>query len=432
MSDNHLSGNKNRRYFLKSTGTTLALPLLHSLLPSSLGSGFALGSTPKPGNHSPRRMVAIGNLLGFQAPHLFPETSGKNYQTTRLLKPLEKVRRDLTLYRGLDHDVKGGHFAVHSFLSGVLQMDAKGRPDGNISLDQLAAESIAGATRFPSLTIGSESGIHGGCMMCWTRSGTRVPPITGPRELFSRLFIKESADDLTRVRDRHALKGSVLDAIRGDAKALEKRIDREDREKLDEYLTSVRDVEQQLQLNEQWVEVPKPEAPFKQPEDRNMVEDLPLLYDLMALALQTDSTRIATLEIGGDFMPRHLGISDGYHSLSHHGKKQETIEKLLLLEEYQLKHFARFVEKLGSIREGEQTLLDQTSVLFGSGMGDGNIHSNYDLPVFLAGGGHQHGEFKDFTRPDGQRQRLCNLYVSLLQSFGLERDQFGNSDGVIV
>lgn len=432
MSHSHTQPLKDRRYFLKSAGATLSLPVLHSVLPSFLGSSAALGATPAHGSNSPRRLVAVGNLLGFQCPYFFPENTGRDYEATRLLRPFSGLRDDMTFYRGLDHDVKGGHFAVHSFLSGILQMDAKGLPDGNISLDQLAAETIAGATRFPSLTVGSESGIHGGCMMCWTRSGTRVPPITGPRELFARLFIKESEDAVSELKDRYSLQGSILDSVTGDARSLKRRIDREDREKLDEYFTSVREVEKQLQLNEQWAEVAKPEAPFEQPADRNMVEDLPLLYELIRLALMTDSTRIATLEIGGDFLPQHMGIKEGYHALSHHGKRQDAIDKLLVLEEYQLKHFAGFLRKLKETPDGDGSLLDQTSVLFGSGMGNGNVHSNYDLPVILAGGGHPHGEFKDFTRENGERQRLCNLYVTVLQAFGLEREQFGNSDGIIV
>lgn len=428
------SGENGRRYFLKSVGATVALPVLDSLLPSHLGSGIALGATKTVAADlsAPRRLVAVGNLLGFQLPYFFPKSTGKNYETTRLLKPFQKLKNDMTIYRGLDHGVKGGHFAVHSFLTGILQMDAKGRPEGNISIDQLAAETIAGATRFSSLTVGSESGIHGGCMMCWTRSGTRVPPITNPRDLFAKLFIKESANDLAKVKDRYALQGSILDAMNSDAKALNRRLDSGDREKLDEYLTSVREVEKQLQLNEQWADVPKPKAPFDQPQNRNMVEDLPLLYDLITLALQTDSTRIATLEIGGDFIPSHLGVEGGYHGLSHHGKKQDAIDKLLLIEEYQLKHFARFLQKMKSVKSGDSNLLDKTSVLFGSGMGNANVHSNYDLPVILAGGGYEHGYFRNVAKKDGERARLCNLFVTLLQDFGLERDSFGNSDGTLI
>ncbi|MEC5127649.1 DUF1552 domain-containing protein [Verrucomicrobiales bacterium BCK34] len=420
----------SRRYFLRSVGATLALPTLHSLLPNALGGSPALGATASE-TATPNRMVAIGNLLGYQLPYLFPEKPGKNYQSTRLLKPLEALRDDFTLYSGLDHGVKGGHFAVHSFMTGVLTMDAKGRPDGNISLDQLAAESVAGRTRFPSLTVGSESGIHGGCQLSWTRSGVRVPPIPGPKELFERLFVGEPASQLAKVKDKHALQGSILDAMTGNAKTLQKRIDQEDKDKLDEYLTSVREVEKQLQLKEQWVEVPKPEAPFELPGNTNMVEDLPLLYDLMVLALQTDSTRIATLEIGGDFEPKHLGITNGYHTLSHHGKKQENIDQLLVLEEYQFRQFARFLGKLKAIEDGDGSLLDHTSVLFGSGMSNANSHSNSNLPIILAGGGFEHGEYKDV--PMGHHKvPLCNLYLSVLNRFGVERDNFGTSTGTFL
>ncbi len=402
-----------------------------SLLPNSLGASPALGTTISE-SASPARLVAVGNLLGYQLDSLFPKTPGADYETTRLLKPFAPVRDEMTIYRGLDHGVKGGHFAVHSFLSGVLKMDAKGRPDGNISLDQLAAESVRGRTRFPSLTIGSEGGIHGGCQMSWTRSGTRVPPIPGPQELFEKLFVSEPASRLNQVKDRHSLQGSILDAISGDAKTLERRLDQEDREKLDEYLTSVREVEQQLQLKEQWVEVPKPDAPFDHPKNVNLVEDLPIIYDLMLLALQTDSTRIATLEIGGDFMPAHLGINKGYHSLSHHGKKQENIDSLLVIEDYQMKHFARFLEKLANSKDGEGSLLDNTSVLFGSGMGNANSHTNHDLPVLLAGGGFQHGSFRNVKEESSARIPLSNLYLRLLQHFGVERDHFAVSTGTFI
>ncbi len=417
-----------RRYFLRSIGATLSLPALHSLLPNALGPSSALGSTLSE-TDSPARLVAVGNLLGFQLSSFFPETPGKDYEATRLLRPLDPLRDQFTIYRGLDHGVKGGHFAVHSFLSGVLKMDAKGRADGNISLDQLAAESVRGRTRFPSLAVGSESGIHGGCQMCWTRSGTRVPPIPGPQELFRRLFVDEPRSRIKETRDLHSLQGSILDAALGDARTLRRRIDRADREKLDEYFDSVREVEQQLQLRRQWAEVAKPAAPFEEPRDSNMVEDLPLLYDLIALALQTDSTRIATLEIGGDFEPKNLGIDKGYHTLSHHGMKQESIDALLVLEEYQMEQFARFLARLAEIEDGPGTLLDRTTVLFGSGMGNANAHTNHDLPILLAGGGFEHGSYKS-TPVDGHGKiPLSNLYLSILQRLGLERDRFADSTG---
>jgi hypothetical protein len=304
-------------------------------------------------------------------------------------------------------------------------MDAKGRPEGNISLDQRAAESVGGATRFPSLTIGSEDGIHGGCQMCWTRSGTRVPPIPGPQELFRKLYINESSSNLTKAKDHFAMKGSILDAVSGDAKSLGRRLDKADREKLDEYFTSVRDVERQLELSRQWVDVPKPKAPFPEPKNTNMVDDLPLIYDLMALALQTDSTRIATLEIGGDFESKYFDINKGYHSLSHHGKSEENIKQLLVLEEYQMQQFARFLTKLKSIKDGDGTLLDHTMVLFGSNLGNASSHDTKNMPILLAGGSFKHGQHLAFDQNDNYP--LTNLFVSMLQQLGLEIDSFASS-----
>ncbi len=410
----------DRRTLLRGGGAAIALPSLTAMTPA-----FAQART------APRRLVAIGNLLGFYLPEFYPRTPGPDYETTRLLRPLQPHRKDFTLFSGLDHGVKGGHFAVHSFLTGVLSMDAKGRPEGNISLDQRAAESVAGTTRFPSLTIGSEGGIHGGCQMCWTRSGTRVPPISGPRELFRKLFVNDPSALRAGAKDRFHLKGSILDSVQGDAKGLQRQLGKADREKLDEYFTSIREVEQKLGMERKWANVDKPPAPIPEPVNTNMVDDLPLLYDLILLALQTGSTRIATLEIGGDFETRHFGIKKGYHGLSHHGKLRDNIDKLLVLEDYQMKHFGRFIGRLKALREPGGTLLDSTTVLFGSGMSNANAHTNLNLPVIVAGGGYKHGQYKALPRKGLKKRPLCNLYLKLLQDFGVETAHFGTSTGTL-
>jgi hypothetical protein len=214
-----------------------------------------------------------------------------------------------------------------------------------------------------------------------------------------------------------------------EANRLSKRVNREDRAKLNEFLTSVRDVEKRLELRQKWTHQPKPEAPFEKPSNRNAVEDLPLLYEMIALALQTGSTRIATLEIGGDFLPQHLGIKKDWHGLSHHGNDPEAIESLITLEKYQIEHFAKFVTRLAKMNDGERSLLDSTTVLFGSGMGDGNAHKNSDLPILLAGGAYKHGEFREVPREGSQKVPLCNLFVDIAQKMGVETDSFGNGTG---
>ena len=376
-----------------------------------------------------RRFVAVGNLLGFQQKQFFPETTGKDFEETTLLKPLAANREQITVYRGLDHGLRGGHFAVHTFLSGVLHHESKHRSDGNVTIDQFIADEIGKQTRFPSLSVGSEGGIHGGCQLSWTRSGVRVPPITGPAELFEKLFVTEPQQRRAQKMKANSLQSSILDSILEEANSLSKRVNQEDKAKLDEYFTSIRDVEKRLEVRRRWADQPKPDAPFEKPADTNMVEDLPLLYELIALALQTDSTRVATLEIGGNFLPQHLGINKSYHSLSHHGNDEEAISHLITLETYQLEQFGKFLTRLSGIQDGEQTLLDSTAVLFGSGMGNANSHTNTDLPIVLAGGGYGRGEFKKVESKGPGKVPLCNLFLDIAQWMGVEKESFGTSTG---
>ena len=414
----------NRRTFLKAAGVGIALPMLESL-PGA--------SAAEKRSQPPKRMVCIGNEFGMYPGAFWPKKTGRDYEITPLLKPLASHRRDLTLFSNLDHGVKGGHFAVHTFLTGVKSVEAKSMKDGGISLDQRAAEFVGSKTRFPSLTIGSASGLHGGCMMSWTRTGTRIPPIGGPRELFRALFVNEDKAAKKKATDRISLQGSILDAVRGDAKSLGRRVNNTDKKKLDEYFAAVRDVERKLQLDLKLQKIPKPKTKMTEPQDQGLAKDLPVIYDLMLLALQTDSTRVATLELGGSFIARDLGIRAGYHALSHHGHLKEKLDLLTQVELYQVQQFARFIGKLKEIREpnGDGNLLDRTSVLFGSGMGNGNSHTNTNLPIIVAGGGFRHGEHKSYPKQSAKKVPLCNLYVSLLQNFGVETDRFSTGTSTL-
>ena len=414
----------NRRAFLRSASVVVALPALESL---KCRASVSHGLQP------PKRMVCIGNEFGMYPGAFWPKTYGRNYELTPLLNPIESIRNDLTLFSHLDHGLKGGHFAVHTYLTGVKSADARNMAEGGISLDQRAAEHVGSETRFPSLTIGSESGLHGGCQMSWTRTGTRVPPVPGPRELFRGMFVQDDAAAKAKTADRIALQKSILDSVLGDAKSLKSRLNKADGRKLDEYFSSVRDVEVKLRLDQQWQNVPKPKPAIDEPKNKGLTRDLPLIYDLIALALQTDSSRVATIEVGGTFAARDLGIKKGYHSLSHHGKAEENIEQLVQIELYQMEQFARFVEKLKGVSEphSDGSLLDSTMVLMGSGMGNANSHTNNDLPILLAGGGFRHGEYKQFPKETRKRIPLCNLFVSMLQQFGVETDAFGTSTGTL-
>lgn len=265
--------------------------------------------------------------------------------------------------------------------------------------------------------------------MSWTKSGVRVPPITGPAELFNQLFVTESKDRRAQQVKENTLQSSILDTIREEAGSLSRRVNSEDKNKLDEYFSSIRDVEKRLDGRRRWSDQPKPNAPFEKPADTNTVDDLPMLYELIALALQTDSTRVATLEIGGSFLPQHLGIDKSYHSLSHHGNDEDVIADLITLETYQLEQYGKFLTRLAGIQDGQQSLLDSTAVLFGSGMGNGSSHTNSDLPIVLAGGGYGNGQFKKVASDGIGKVPLCNLYVDIAQRMGIEKDSFGTSTG---
>ncbi len=425
----------NRRIFLRQAGVAIGLPFLPSLMSSKIafcGQQVASGS---------KKMVCIGNMLGFHPAAFWPsikQVGGEggfialeNFEYGISTQLLNEIRERSTLIQGLDHGTKGGHFGIHSFLSGVKQNEASAMIHGNVTIDQFAAEHVVGQTRFPSLTIGSLEGIHGGCQLSWTRTGTRVPPIPGPEQLFKKLFVNATGKEKDSATDRFTLQTSILDVVQEQAHDLERSLNQRDKNKLDEYFTSVRDVEKGIARRRQWIDVPKPEAMMKQPQNRNMVEDLPLLYDLIVMALQTNATKIATLEIGGDFNPADLGVRGGYHSLSHHGQLQERIDALITLETYQIEQFVRFEKKLAVTVDDAGPLIDTTTVLFGSGMGDANSHTNQNLPIVLAGGDFSHGKLLAFDTRHPHRPPLANLFVTMLQKFGVESDSFAKSTGTL-
>jgi hypothetical protein len=411
----------NRRTFLRGSGAAIALPMLEAMQPA-----WGAGST-KP----PMRLVCVGNPLGMLPEAFFPSKPGPDYETTELLKPLERHRKDFTIFSHLDHDVSGGHRAVHSFLSGIKDQDATAWPSRNISIDQRAAEFVGAKTRFPSLvaSVGSAEGDMAP-QMSWTRNGINVPPVIRASELFRALFVADNAATRKRAAEACGVNGSILDAVRDQAASLGRKLGKLDRDKLDEYLTSVREVERKIGTASGWLDTPKPHVEMKMPEDGPFTESLSAFYQLLTLALQTDSTRVAVLEIPGVIDTQNLGLSGAYHGFSHHGKAEVLQRGLLVIEKFQTTHFAAFLDKLATLRDGDGArLLDRTMVLFGSGMGNGSSHSNKDLPILVAGGGFHHGQHKAY--PQDRRVPLCNLYTTMLQRFGIETDRFNKATGTL-
>lgn len=411
----------NRRSLLRAAGVSLALPWLSALAPRRARADAV---------ELPRRMVCICTPLGLHTPHLYPEKPGKDYALTPYLEPFKELRDDFTLISGLSHpDVEAGHDSIFSFLTTAPHPERRAGFRNSISLDQLAAEKLGDDTRFPSLVLSAE-----GFSLSWTRSGALVPSDTSPARVFARLFLdgrpEEMQAQVRRLRDGQ----SILDQVAGQAKAIQSGLGGLDREKLDEYFTSVRELERRLHKAEEWSHKPKPKIEAKQPQDiangADLVGRTRLLFDLTHLALQTDSTRLITIMLlGTSQVPPIPGVSDGHHNLSHHGQDPAKLKQLMLVESEKLKLLADLLGKLKATSEQGSTLLDQTSVFFSSNLGNASNHSCKDLPVLLAGGGFRHGQYLAFE--PAKSPPLANLYVSMLQRLGIEADQFGSGTGTL-
>jgi len=415
-----------RRSFLRSSGVAVGLPLLGGMSPLKLS---AAAKAADPAEMPARRMVAMNAPLGIHTPHLFPEKEGKDYEVTPYLEPLQDVRDKYSVISGLSHPlVDGGHHAERSFLTGAAH---PGQPSfrNTISVDQFAAERIGHLTRFPFLSLG---GNYGG--LSYTRSGVLIPAESRPSRLFAQLFLegseKEKAAQLRRVKDGQ----SILDMVGGQTRAIRRKAGRDDEETLDQYLSSVRELETRLVSAEEWAQRPKPAVDQKAPVDVEDSSDITtrmsLMLDLMALALQTDSTRLITMKLFGAAQVVDLkGVDDGWHNLSHHGRSEEKIKQLAIIEKEEFRLFGEFLKKLDAIEDGDGTLLDQTAILFGSNLGDASAHNNTDLPVVVAGGQFEHGQHLAFDPKNPPP--MCNLFVSMLQHMGLEVDEFSTGTSTL-
>ncbi len=417
----------NRRQWLRGFGVSLALPMLTR----DLEAQEALSRSEN--DDRPMRMVCVANPLGFVADEFFPEKAGELNLLPRLLKPLADHRSDFSVISNLDHRMTGGHQSVHTFLSGVKNNESAAFADRNVTVDQIAAEKCVGRVRFPSIvaSVGANSG-ELECRTSWTRTGVNIPPITEASRLFNLLFASETKKQREGYRKAIKENASVLDAVFEQANSLKGALGKEDQRKIDEYLSSVRSVEKALANADQWIEQPKPKVDLEEPQEGGpFTQRLPLFYDLIALALQTDSTRVATLSIPGNLPVSDLGLSGNYHAFSHHGKAERMLNPLLRIEEYQIEQYSRFVGKLKDLKTpDDRPLLDSTMVLCGSGMGNASSHSNRNLPILLAGGGFKHGRHIASPEQSYRRVPLCNLFTTMLQQFGChDVEKFSRATG---
>lgn len=408
-----------RRNLLRAAGVSLALPWLESLAPVG-----ARAATAKPR----RRMLCICSPLGLQPAFFFPKQAGRDYQLSPYLEVIKEFRDDFTVVSGLAHpDVGPSHDSHFSFLTAAPHPEQRAGFRNSISLDQVAAEHVHGQTRFSSLSLGESP-------LSWTRSGAPVPVNHFAGDVFAKLFLEGRPDEIQAQARRLRDGQSVLDSVRERARSLQPALAASDREKLDEYFTSVRELEQRLVQTEVWSRKPKPKVDAKPPRDITNGIDLigkcRIWFDLIHLALQTDSSRLITLDLlGTSGVPPIPGVTFGHHDLTHNGRDPVKIDQLKTLELEKMKTFAVFLKQLKETKEEGASLLDRTMVFFSSNLGDASTHGVKNLPVLLAGGGFKHGQHLAFD--PNNSPPLCNLYVSMLQRLGIEADKFGSSKGTL-
>jgi hypothetical protein len=413
-----------RRTLLKGAGVAMAVPWL-----SAMTAAFGAPAVSRP----PRRFVAMTLGLGLLADNLNPSQAGDDYEPSRYLEPLADLRDCMTIVSGASHPgVSGGHRAEASLLT-AAPMSAAAQTRNTISLDQLLAKHLGNETRFPSLVLG----LAGSNSPSYTDNGSMIPAEDSPARLFTRLFVADSPEERKRQAARAREGRSIMDLVADDTRALERRLGRGDRDRLDAYFTSVRELERRLVESEAWVNRPKPRIDVSRPVDigdpNDFVGRQRLMGDMVRLALTTDSTRFVTLHLGGSggVIPIE-GVDEGYHTLSHHGRDEEKLDQLALVEAEIVRAWGDFLRGLAAAAEeggAGGSVLDRTAVLLTSNLGNASSHDNRNLPVLLAGGGFRHGSHVAFDQK--RNHPLPNLFVSILRRTGLEADSFATSTGAM-
>lgn len=419
-----------RRRLLRGVGVAMSLPFLEAMSPAFSKRARGAGNS---GVAKPRRMLAICNNLGVLPTHFFPADAGFDYTSSHYLSFLQPFRSDFTVFSGVSHpNVDGGHPSDISFLTAAPH-PASSSFRNSISLDQHIAEHIGAKTRFPSLTLA----VNGSSSLSWTASGVAIPPEQSASNVFRQLFLQGTQDEVdAKIREIDNGR-SILDTVASQAKLLQSNLGSGDRDRMDQYFESVRDLENRLQASRAWEKRPKPvvdePVPNDPPTAALFIQKIQLMYRMTRLAFQTDSTRAVTMMQNGVATPtiriRGTAITDGYHNLSHHGKSTDKLSQLQAIDEWQMRAIAGLLEELKSVEEDGESLLDRTMVLYGSNLGDANAHSTTNMPILLAGGGFRHGQHLEFDRSNNYP--LPNLFMSMLERMGIESNIFATATGTM-
>ena len=412
----------DRRTFLRASGVALSLPFLEAMTPTIARAAV----------ESPKRMVNICTTLGLYADSWFPKTTGEGYEATEYLKLIDQHRDKYTLFSGYSHQEQAGR-QPHN--SEITWLTAARRPglDGfrnTVSLDQAAADHIGYVTRFPSIVLGTKSPFS----QSYTTSGAMVPAETSPSALFKKLFLQGTEKEIAREVQSLNDGGSILDRLKSQTTSLRKRVSDADQQKLDAYFEALRNAELELAEVKAWQFKAKPvvneDVPVDIPSHSDLIGRIRTMFRMIPLILETDSSRVVSMMIHDHgVVPQVPGVNSDQHSLSHHGQDPAKIEQLKIVEAEVISAFGDLMTQLGEREDSNGSLLDQTTVLFGSNLGNANAHTPSDLPILLAGGGLKHG--KHVSHKGEENAALCNLFVTILQSMGVETDAFGQSTGTL-
>ncbi len=421
----------SRRRFLRAAGVSISLPLLEAMLPVS---ARAAAATAPAAAAPPRRILAICNNLGVLAEPFFPKESGRNYTLSPYLEHLKEFRNDFTVLSGVSHpNVDGGHPSDISFLTAAPH-PASSSFRNTISLDQFVAERIGVLTRFPSITLAVNTSSRS---LSWTGTGVSIPPEDRASAVFNQLFLQGTPEEVQAQIRALDTGRSILDAVADEARDLREVSAPATAAGSISISQACADLEHRLQESRGWESKPKPivnvAAPIDPTSPAQYMEKVKAMYDLARLACETDSTRTITLMLNSVGTPvvqiSGVTITDDYHNLSHHGKAENKLAQLKVLDEWHMKLLAGLFGELKSVREQDESLLDRTMILYGSNLGDANAHSTTNMPTLFAGGGFRHGQHLSFDR--ARNYPLPNLFVSMLQRLGIEEHAFASSSGTM-
>lgn len=411
-----------RRQILRVGSAVLALPWLET---------FARADEKTP----PRRIISICTSFGLYGPSFFPAKPGRDYEASEYLEVLKDLRDKFTVFSGISHpDIGGDHASEACFLTSAKHPTRPGFRN-TVSLDVLASQHVAGATRFPLMTLSTLDGSP----LSYTPTGAGIPALNVPSQIYARMFLAGNQGDVDWELARIKRGQSMLDRMRERLGQLNQSVSSLDRRQIADYTEAVRDLEKQLVAEEAWVNRPRPTVTDPAPNENypspfadrsDSIGRAKVLFQLAKLAVQTDSTRVVSIFIRGmDEKPPIEGINEGHHGLTHHGRNPEKIEQLKIVEKVTMGAFRELLISLRDTKEGTASLLDSTQVLIGSNLGDASGHGTTNLPILLAGGGYRHGQH--IAGDTGNNTPLAKLYVNMLQKFGVPTDRFGSGTGTI-